>query len=172
MMFGKILAVSDKILTFFEEWTLFLTVMASLIALFANVILRYGFNYSLAWSEEMVRLVLIYMTFFGCSYSIKNASMIKIDVLTQFVPTLKTPLKFFSNIVLLIFAVMMIYYGWQMAAMQARTFQKTIILEIPLVYMYATMPLMGVSMIFRTLQVMHQDTIALLNRGKKSAAVS
>jgi C4-dicarboxylate transporter, DctQ subunit len=171
-MFGKMLGVFDKIFSFFEEWTLFLTVMASLISLFANVVLRYGFNYSLAWSEELVRLVLIYMTFFGCSYSIKNGTMIKIDVLTQFVPVLKTPLKYVSNIALLIFAVMMIYYGWQMAAMQARTFQKTIILEIPLVYMYATMPLMGVSMVFRTLQVMHQDTIALLNRDKKSTAAS
>lgn len=165
-MFGKILSVADKILTFFEEWTLFITVMASLIALFANVILRYGFNYSLAWSEEMVRLVMIYMTFFGCSYSIKTGAVIKIDVLLQFVPSLKVPLKYVSNIALLVFAVMMLYYGTQMAAMQVRTAQKTIIMEIPLVYMYATMPLMGLSIIFRTLQVMHQDTLALLNRAK------
>jgi TRAP-type C4-dicarboxylate transport system permease small subunit len=171
-MFGKILTTADKILTFFEEWTLFLTVMASLISLFANVILRYGFNYSLAWSEELVRLVMIYMTFFGCSYSIKSGAVIKIDVLVQFMPSLKIPLKYVSNLALMVFGIMMIYYGWQMSAMQVRTFQKTIIMEIPLVYMYATMPLMGVSVIFRTLQVMHQDTLALLNRSRKSAAVS
>jgi C4-dicarboxylate transporter, DctQ subunit len=171
-MFGKILSVADKILTFFEEWTLFITVMASLIALFANVILRYGFNYSLAWSEELVRLVMIYMTFFGCSYSIKTGSVIRIDVLIQFVPSLKTPLKFFSNLAMLAFGIMMIYYGGQMALMQVRTFQKTIIMQIPLVYMYATMPMMGVSVIFRTLQVMHQDTMKLLTRDKKATAVS
>ena len=58
-MFGKILNVIDKILTFFEDWTLFLSVMARLLALFVNVILRYGFNYTLAWSEELVREVII-----------------------------------------------------------------------------------------------------------------
>jgi C4-dicarboxylate transporter, DctQ subunit len=171
-MFGKILSIADKILTFFEEWTLFLTVMASLISLFANVILRYGFNYSLAWSEELVRLVMIYMTFFGCSYSIKSGAVIKIDVLIQFVPSLRTPLKYVSNIALMVFGIMMVFYGWKMAAMQMRTFQKTIIMEIPLVYMYATMPMMGISIIFRTLQVMHQDTLVLLSRGRKTATVS
>ena len=54
-MFGKILDFLDKILTFFEEWTLFISVMVALIALFINVFLRYWFNYSLAWSEELVR---------------------------------------------------------------------------------------------------------------------
>ena len=60
-MFGKLLERLDKILTFFEEWTLFISVFVALIALFVNVVLRYGFNYSLAWSEELVREVIIYM---------------------------------------------------------------------------------------------------------------
>ena len=75
-MFKQIINTVDKCLTLFEDWTLFLTVMAALLALFANVILRYGFDYSLAWSEELVKLVIIYTTFIGCSASIRNRSMI------------------------------------------------------------------------------------------------
>jgi C4-dicarboxylate transporter DctQ subunit len=52
---------------------------------------------------------------------------------------------------------MMMVYGWQMAAMQARTFQKTLILQIPLVYLYAILPLTGVLMFIRTAQVIYQD---------------
>ena len=89
-MFGKILNFLDKILTWFEEWTLFITVIVALVALFVNVVLRYGFNYSLAWSEELVREVIIYTTFIGCSAAVKNRSMIKIDALVQLVPALKT----------------------------------------------------------------------------------
>ena len=40
----KILSAVDKVLTFFEEWTLFITVLAAMVALFFNVILRYGFT--------------------------------------------------------------------------------------------------------------------------------
>ena len=83
--------------------------------------------------------------------------MIKIDALVQLVPVLKTPLGIFSHSVTLIFSLMMIYYGWQMADLQLMTNQKTIIMQIPLVYLYAVLPLMGVMMFFRTIQVIYQD---------------
>jgi len=156
-MIGKILDFLDKILTFFEEWTLFITVMVALIALFFNVVLRYGFNYSLAWSEELVREVIIYTTFIGCSAAVKNRSMIKIDASVQLLPKLKVPLTFFSNFVIMIFAGMMIYYGWLMVLLQHSTQQKTIIMEIPLVFLYAILPLMGIMMMIRAIQVIYQD---------------
>lgn len=161
-MFGKILKVLDTILSFFEEWTLFITVFVALIALFFNVVLRYGFNYSLAWSEELVREVIVYTTLIGCSAAVKNRSMIRIDALVQLVPKTKVPLTYFSNLVTFIFAGMVIYYGWLMAALQAKTHQKTIIMQIPLVYLYAILPLMGVLMLIRTIQVFYEDTRDLL----------
>ncbi|MBN2123197.1 MAG: TRAP transporter small permease subunit [Deltaproteobacteria bacterium] len=167
-MLQKVINVIDKILAFIEEWSLFFATMAALIALFVNVVLRYGFNYSLAWSEELVREVIILTTFIGCSAAIKARSMIKIDALVQLVPKLKTPLSIFSNLVTLIFAGMMVYYGWQMAALQVQTFQKTIIMEIPLAYLYAILPTMGAMMFLRTLMVIRQDILDL--RGKASAA--
>jgi TRAP-type C4-dicarboxylate transport system permease small subunit len=156
-MFGKILDFLDKILTFFEEWTLFVTVIVALVALFINVVLRYGFNYSLAWSEELVREVIIYTTFVGCSAAVKNRSMIKIDASVQLLPKLKMPLTYFSNFVIMIFSLMMIYYGALMVELQHRTNQKTIIMEIPLVILYCILPLMGVMMFIRSVQVIYQD---------------
>ncbi|MGD8389423.1 MAG: TRAP transporter small permease subunit [Desulfobacteraceae bacterium] len=167
-MFGKILYVLDKILGFVEEWVLFISTMAALISLFVNVVLRYGFNYSLAWSEELVREVIILTTFIGCSAAVKARSMIKIDALVQIVPSLKTPLTFFSNFATLVFSSMMLYYGWKMAALQVTTHQKTIIMQIPLVYLYAILPIMGGMMFIRTIQVIRQDILEL--RAKPEAA--
>jgi len=166
-MFGKILGLLDKILTFFEEWTLFATVIVALVALFFNVVLRYGFNYTLAWSEELVREVIIYTTFIGCSAAIKNRSMIKIDASVQLFPRLKLPLTFFSNLVTLIFSIIVVYYGWMMALLQVKTHQKTIILQIPLIYLYAILPLMGVMMFIRTIQVVYEDIVEI-HAGKVS----
>ncbi|MGD9972857.1 MAG: TRAP transporter small permease, partial [Desulfatirhabdiaceae bacterium] len=156
----NILNAADRILTFFEDWTLFITVTVVLVALFVNVILRYAFNYSLAWSEELVREVIIYTTLIGCSAAVRNRSMIKVDVLLQLIPRTRYPLMLFSNLVTLIFAVMMLYYGWQIAALQAVTHQKTIVMQIPMVYLYALMPLMGGMMMVRTIQVMTQDFLS------------
>ena len=161
-MFSRAMTHIDRVLTFFEEWTLFISVSVALIALFFNVILRYGFNYSLAWSEELVREVIIYTTFVGCSVAVKNRSMIKVDAAIQLLPGLKTPLTFFSNFCVLIFALFITYYGWQMAVLQVTSRQKTIILEIPLVYLYAILPLMGILMILRMIQVFHNASRGLL----------
>jgi TRAP-type C4-dicarboxylate transport system permease small subunit len=67
------------------------------------------------------------------------------------------PLTYFSNIVTMIFAGMMIYYGWLMVELQHRTNQKTIIMEIPYVILYAILPLMGGMMMIRAIQVIYQD---------------
>jgi TRAP-type C4-dicarboxylate transport system permease small subunit len=111
----------------------------------------------LAWSEELVREVIIYTTFIGCSAAVKNRSLIKIDASVQIFPKLKVLLTFFSNFAVMIFALMMIYYGWMIAALQVRTQQKTIIMQIPLVYLYSVLPLMGVLMLIRVIQVFYED---------------
>ncbi len=165
-MLGTFFKKIDRGLSFFEEWTLFISVIIALSALFVNVVLRYGFNYTLAWSEELVREVIIYTTFIGCSAAVKKRSMIRIDASVQLLPKLKIPLTFFSNVATLIFSSIMIYYGYLMAELQVRTFQKTVILEIPLVYLYAILPIMGSLMFIRTLQVMYEDITEA--RAKKS----
>jgi TRAP-type C4-dicarboxylate transport system permease small subunit len=154
---GKLVAMLDKVLTFFEEWTLFITVLVAMVALFFNVVLRYGFAYSLAWSEELIREVIIYTTFIGCSVAIRNRSTIRIDALVQLVPKLQFPLAIFSYLVNLTFAGVMVYFGWMMAALQVESRQKTLIFEIPTVYLYAILPLMGVMMFMRVLMVTYDD---------------
>lgn len=153
----RVVAALDRSLSLFEEWTLLITVLVALFAMFFNVVLRYGFNYTLSWSEELVREVIIYTTFIGVCAAVKNRSMIKIDASVQLFPRLKTPLTCFSNAVVLVFCLLMMVYGWEMAAMQARTFQKTVILQIPLVYLYTILPLTGMIMFIRTLLVFRED---------------
>lgn len=156
-MLGKILKKIDTIVTHIEEWTLFAIVMAALLSLFANVILRYGFNYTLAWSEELVRIVIIYSTFLGASVAVKQRAMIKIDAVVQIFPRLKPGLTLYTDILMLVFAGMMIFYGYQMAHQQYLTHQKTIIMQIPLVVVYSIMPIVGVMIFMRTVQVMIQE---------------
>jgi len=156
-MLRKFLRKVDTIVTNIEEWTLFIIVMAALLSLFANVVLRYGFNYTLAWSEELVRIVIIYSTFIGASVAVKQRAMIKIDAIVQIFPGLKSGLTFYSNILMLVFACMMVYYGYKMTLLQHMTNQKTIIMQIPLVIIYTIMPITGVLVFIRTCQVIIQD---------------
>jgi TRAP-type C4-dicarboxylate transport system permease small subunit len=154
---AKLFLIIDKVLTFFEEWTLFVTVVVAMVALFFNVILRYGFSYSLAWSEELVREVILYTTFIGCSVAIKNRSTVRIDALVQLVPRFRYPLAIFSYAVNLVFGGVMIYFGYLLCVLQVESSQTTLILQIPTVYLYAVLPLMGAMMFVRVLIMMYTD---------------
>jgi C4-dicarboxylate transporter, DctQ subunit len=156
-MLRKFLRQLDKLATLFEEWTLFLMVICALVSLFANVVLRYGFNYTLAWSEELVRIVIIYSTFIGASAAINQGSMIRIDAIVQMFPRLKKGLTVYAHILMLIFAGIMVYHGYKMTHLQMTTHQKTIIMQIPLVIIYAIMPVTGVMVFIRTIQAMFRD---------------
>ncbi len=155
----------DRALTWFEEWTLCIAVWLALIGLFANVVLRYGFNYTLAWSEELVREVIIYTTFIGCSAAVKSGSLIKVDAAFQLFPRLRGALTLVSRLSVLLFALMATWFGVQLAIMQADSGQRTVILEIPTVYLYAIMPLMGVMMAIRVVQQLLQDRAVASGRG-------
>ncbi|MBA3011302.1 MAG: TRAP transporter small permease [Proteobacteria bacterium] len=156
-MLGKTMKKMDTIVSQIEEWALFVMVMAALLSLFANVVCRYVFNYTLAWSEELVGIVIIYSTFVGTSVAIRQGAMIRIDALVQIFPGLKNGLTFYSNCLMLIFAWMMVYYGYEMTHIQYITHQKTIIMQIPLVFVYAIMPVMGIMVFIRTSQLMVQN---------------
>ena len=160
-MFEKILRSLDKPLGFLEDWTLFITVFIALISLFINVVLRYGFNYCLAWSEELVRDVIIYTTFIGCSSAIRKRAMIKVDATVQLLPKLKNILTFFSNFMLVIFAVILITYGWKLVMLQIKSNQHSIILNIPLGYLFAILPFAGVMMFIRSIQIIYFDFLKL-----------
>jgi len=104
-----------------------------------------------------VREVILYTTFIGCSVAIRNRSTVRIDALVQLLPGLKHPLAMFSYLVNLVFALMMVYFGYLLAVMQVESGQTTLILQIPTVYLHAILPLMGVMMVIRVLILMRED---------------
>ena len=99
----KHLARIDKAIARFEGWFLiiFLSLMVSLT--FIQVILRSLFIYAhlgwandlmghLDWAEPFVRLLVLWVTFLGASLVTGENKHIKIDLLTQIIPTSWLPL--------------------------------------------------------------------------------
>ena len=97
------LARIDKAIARFEGWLLiiFLSLMVSLT--FIQVILRSLFIYAhlgwandlmghLDWAEPFVRLLVLWVTFLGASLVTGENKHIKIDLLTQIIPTSWLPL--------------------------------------------------------------------------------
>ncbi|GAB6062784.1 TRAP transporter small permease [Deferrisoma palaeochoriense] len=156
-MVRKVLYGIDRVLTFFEEWTLFLTVMAALVALFVSVVTRYTITYTMTWPEELVREVIMYTTFIGSAAAVKNRALIRIDAVPNLFPWIRKPLDFLNHAAVLVFGVFMTYYGWKLVKLQYVTKQTTIILKIPQYLLYLMLPAMGILMLLRLAHVLYED---------------
>lgn len=149
----------DRAFLFVEEWALFTTVCIALLTAMSNVLLRkLTSDVNLYWSDEVVRKVIYFTTYFGCISAVRNRSLIRIDALPQLMPVLKKPLTLISHLAVLVFSALMVYLGWQMTQLMYHDeYAKTASLQIPEWIFYLVLPLMGVMMFVRTLIVMVED---------------
>jgi C4-dicarboxylate transporter DctQ subunit len=162
-MLKKAFKFLDRFLLFIEEWSLFAAVVIALCTAMANVILRKTTNdYSLYWSDEVVRKVIFFSTYIGSVAAIRSRSLIRIDALPQMLPILKKPLALFSHLAVLFFSCIMIWIGIKMTTMMyLDEYALTATLRIPEWIFYAILPAMGGMMFLRTLIVMREDWLGV-----------
>ena len=68
--------------------------------------MRYIFNNSLVWSEELTRYLFIWSAFISISYCIKNGISIKIDQFFNMIPkSAQKVIKIIENIIVLLFFI-------------------------------------------------------------------
>lgn len=158
-MLKKIFTTVDRCFKFIEDWSLFSAVCIALVTAMANVILRKTTdNFSLYWSDEVVRKVIFFSTYIGCIAAVRSRALIRVDALPQLLPGLKKPLTIFSHLAVLLFAGFMVYLGGQMTyTMFQDEYARTATLQLPEWWFYAILPLMGCMMFFRTLIILWED---------------
>lgn len=79
---------------------------------FLQVILRAFFKTNIPWGEEMVLLVMVWMTFAAMSIGLKEEVHIRIEFfMARFPQNIRKLVVVFDNLVLLIVNALMIYYG-------------------------------------------------------------
>lgn len=69
-----------------EEIILVILFALMVVVIFLQVIMRYGFNNSLAWSEEVGRFIFEWLTWIGMSLGARRGEHIKITLLTDKLP--------------------------------------------------------------------------------------
>ena len=160
-MLKKTFRTVDRVFQFVEEWSLFFAVCAALLTAMANVVLRKTTdNYSLYWSDEVVRKVIFFSTYIGCVAAIRSRSLIRIDALPQIFTFLTKPLALVSHLAVLLFAGIMIYLGWEMTMMMYQDeYARTATLRLPEWPFYAVLPVMGLMMMVRTLITIWEDIV-------------
>ena len=81
--------------------------------LFIQVVMRYVFNNSLSWSEELARYLFIWLCFIGVSFGAKQMKHLKIDVFINVFPKKFRPYVIvFADVIVLAFSVIIMYAAY------------------------------------------------------------
>ena len=86
------------------------------VALTWEVVARYVFSAPTKWASETSELMLIWAVFLGLGYTIRHNRNIVIDIMYERLPDgWKRALDVFSNLVLLAFSLVVLWYGFKIA---------------------------------------------------------
>ena len=92
--------------------------MGSMAALvFANVVSRYVYNYSIIWVEELTQYQMIWITYLGAGLALRQGRHVAVDLVGDLLPPgLRRRLRIFIGVVILGFLFATTWFGFQIAA--------------------------------------------------------
>jgi len=123
-----------------NKWALVLLLGAMAVIVFANVSLRYLTNFSITWSEEVARYLMIWMTFIGAGLALRAGGHVAVGNFQEMLGTKsQRALRILILCLLLAFFAIMIWMG--MDYMDRARFQLTPATRISFSYIYAAMPI-------------------------------
>jgi TRAP-type C4-dicarboxylate transport system permease small subunit len=125
----------------FEEYTLVLSLIITVIVIFIQVIARYVFNSSLSWSEEFSRYLFIWQTWLGASVALRDDKHIRLEILdNKFGPNGKNAMIIIADILWLAFDIFLIFNGTELVTKQLMRGTRSAGIGIPLAFVYASLP--------------------------------
>lgn len=150
----KVLRLVDG---YFEEVVLSCMMAYFVFATALQVIARYALELSVPWAEETARYVFIWMVFLGAAYAAKKERHIRVDILENALGEHKKIIRQISFFFFLMFALIMTYVGVTICRGMIIKPQYSSVLNIPMVYVYAALPVGMILTAFRMVQQLYRN---------------
>jgi len=114
----------------------------------AQVVARNLFSYPLTWSEELARYLTIWVAFTGGGLAVANDEHVFVDVVVRWLPERwHGAVMVFADLATALFLVLTTVYSIQMFAFPTIWYQYSPAIRLPMVYLYASLPVGSVIML-------------------------
>ena len=144
------------------ERSVFVMLGAMVVIVSAGVFWRYVLNAALSWSDELVRYVLVWISFLGASMATYRGAHIGIAMLTErFSERVQRVITLFVNLLILLFLGVILYQGVRILPVMAVRVAPT--LGIRMEVFYTVLPISAAIMI---LHVIGESMTVLFNKKK------
>lgn len=150
-----------------EKLFLVVTVAIMIIVITYQVILRYIFSASNAWSEELARYLFIYDVMFAAAIATRNNTHLQVDAFINILkPKTKAIYTLLATLVGIVFLVFL--FSYSITLCQAAASNVSAGLKVPMSIPYACMPIGAVLMILTSIEVILKqiEIIGQHNRGE------
>jgi TRAP-type C4-dicarboxylate transport system permease small subunit len=127
------------------EGLLVLMLSVMVVMVFGNVVLRYGFNSGLDFSEELSRFLFIWVTFLGAVIAMRENAHLGLDTLIRVLPRAGKKFCFgLSNLMMLGCCGLMFYGTWRQHQINATTMSP--VTGLPMIWVYGVGYLASIGM--------------------------
>jgi len=93
------------------EFLVVVCMVAMVVMVFGNVVLRYGFNSGITVSDEMSRYCFIWLTYIGAMVAMRDGAHLGVDTMIRHLPRLGRKLCFAINQLLMLFCNVLFFMG-------------------------------------------------------------
>ncbi|MBQ3031119.1 MAG: TRAP transporter small permease [Anaerotignum sp.] len=129
-----------------EEFIIVPLIFAMSIIIFIQVIMRYVFQNSLTWSEELARYLFVWLVYFSVSFTARRQKHIRIDAAINLYPKKLRPyIDILSEIIVLAFSIFIAVTGVTVYQKIAWSGQMSPAIGIPMQIVYAA-PMVGMAL--------------------------
>lgn len=132
-----------------ERWLAFIFLALMLAVVFWAVIERFIIRAGQGWSDELARYLSIWAAMIGAGIGVRHKIHVSVDA---FVNTLGPKHKYFidiiTNIVCVIFCIMLVYTGYYVTVKLVETQQLSSGMELPMYLPYMAVPVGAFLMLF------------------------
>jgi len=127
-----------------------------------QVVSRYILNKPSSWSEELARMLIIWVSLLGASVGFLYRSHLGVDYFVNKLPEESRSLvEFISHILVAVFALLvLICGGYQVVSRTLITNQLSPALQIKMGYVYLALPISGVCIMMFSLEAAYEKYIA------------
>ena len=136
-----------------EEYLMTVLTIVMTALIFLQVVMRYIFKDSPAWTEELSRYLFLWAIWIGASYGVKTQSHVRLTVLTS---RLSKKVQDVINVVVwflwLAFTIFLVTKGFELVSIFLASGQTSTAMHIPMWIAYASVPVGCTLMVFRLLQ--------------------
>ena len=146
----KVFLMLDFIIGHINRFIAAFGITAGITLAFANVVARYGFNYSITWASELTIYLFLWSMFFGVAYCFKLDGHIAINLLVEKVNKKISKLMMLTTrLVSFVFLIVVSYYGYEYLELVIDLEETSVDLEIPMWIPYLVIPISFLFAAFR-----------------------